>query len=106
MLASDSLTHNNWKHIAEIYYKNFFDYELQLFFYKCIIEQINKLLEKCNVIHCSGFNSLSTANLNFITSFCQIRSIHPGNINHYDQCGNFIVYNSIKQMLSLQIEGK
>ena len=98
MVANDAFQDKDWKHIAGVYYKYFYDQDQQNCVYQLLIEKIDKLIP-VNKIHCSGFD----INLRFeslsIKSFAQLRTAHPGNINHLNSNGNQIVYNYLEKLI-------
>ena len=96
LVASDSITSNNWKYIAETYYKYFFDQTLQNFLYQSIVEKTTSLCLP-NLVHCTGFQIPQS--MNFIKSFHDVYMNNPGDINHMDRHGNQIVYEYLEKII-------
>lgn len=97
MLASDAFSMPAWAAIADVYYRNFFDFEFQQHIFSCTMQKIINVVEAKNkVIHCSGFE----CNTNKIYSFAQLRDTNPGIINHFDIDGNLQVFNYILDNLT------
>lgn len=93
LIASDALQDPDLKHIFKIYYKYFFDTDLQQVFYNLMISDMQKNLGSTKILNCSGF-TVSHESTD-IKSFSSVRQTHPGNINHFDSNGNTIVYEYI-----------
>lgn len=91
MVANDALASSSWQNIANMYYKNFYDDQLQQELFNFIIKEI-RCMVKIKILDCSGFETAKEAQ---IKSFADIRKQFPGDINHLDIIGNEMVYNSI-----------
>lgn len=94
MVANDILSNARWAKNAEVYYKNFYDQDLQDTLYDFLVEDIAQALSNQKTIMCSGF---ALESYPAIYSFASVREKHPGDINHLDINGNLAVYNYIKK---------
>jgi hypothetical protein len=92
MLVNDSL--EKWMP-AEVYYKNFYDQDLQNTLYGFIIDNIRKHCENVSLLEFSGFD----IGVPGIHSIYNLRIKHPGNINHLDATGNLKFFEKIKDTL-------
>lgn len=78
------------------YFEKFFSLEYAEFCYNITVDKINELLKGYQVIHLSHLYPLR---LNYI-DFSNLFKCHPGEINHYDEEGNQIIYNKILEELA------
>jgi hypothetical protein len=96
MVAGDVLCDSHWNKIAKIYYKHFFDREMQEDLFTLMIEKIHQIVT-CKIFDFSGFNiSNDTCS---IKSFYELRQNFPGDINHLDLIGNLSVHKYIDQRI-------
>jgi len=96
MVASDALSDTDWNKIAQIYYKNFYNKDMQEDMFKLLIEKIHQIITT-KVLDFSGFEIYNDQF--FIKSFSDLRFNHSGNINHLNLLGNLYVFNYIEQRI-------
>jgi hypothetical protein len=92
MVANDVLSDRHWGKIAQTYYKNFHDENMQQDIFELLIQQIHQIVT-VKILDFSGFELAN--NQFFIKSFSDLRLTCPGNINHLDLIGNSHVFNYI-----------
>lgn len=98
LVASNALRDPELGHIFKIYYRYFFDADLQQVFYDLMVVDMQKNLGSAKILNCSGF--AVTHNSVDIKSFSCVQQDHPGNVNHFDQSGNMVIYEYILSEIS------
>lgn len=98
LVANNALQDPELDHIFKIYYRYFFDAELQQVFYELMIADMQKNLASAKILNCSGF--AVTHDSVPIKSFARAQQDHPGNVNHFDQSGNMVVYKYVLDEIS------
>jgi len=94
MVANDALSNSHWNKIAKIYYKNFYDKDMQEDLFSLVIEKIHRIVT-CRMFDFSGFEISNPTH--FIKSFHDMRNNFSGHINHFDLTGNSLIYQYINQ---------
>lgn len=94
MVSSTALQDSEFKQQAQTYYKYFFDQNQQNLLYKLLLEDIRQMTTTIKTVHCSGFDVES------VKSFAETFAQYQGNINHFNDTGNRLVYNYINEQLN------
>jgi hypothetical protein len=97
LVCADSLDSNDrgWQQIAKNYYKYFHDSQQQRMLYDHLRSSIGGLLHRVPLIEMSGFR------VENVVSIHDIWASHPGKINHLDETGNSLVYDIVKNLISI-----
>lgn len=91
----------DYKELSPIidYYENYFDLEHAEFIHNLICNKIDDITKLYNVLHLTSFDWTNLYKFPNLISFENIFKKHPGCMNHYNDLGNKLVYNTLKMHL-------
>ena len=81
------------------YFEKYMDIDYMEFVHNLICQEIDQLTKPFHVMHCTHFSWERLYKFSFMKNFKAINDMHLGLINHYDQTGNEIVYQSVLNSL-------
>lgn len=81
------------------YFEEFFDLKYATDVHSLLCEKINTVTSPYKTIHITHFDWLGLYPFPNLINFNKIHSQHSGNMNHYTEAGNLMVYNRLKERL-------
>lgn len=98
LIYSDIKDHKELSSIID-YYENYFDLNYAEFIHNLICQKIDELTRHYPVIHITSFDWNNLYKFSNMISFEHIFKKYRGNINHYNEAGNQIVFDTVKSYL-------
>ena len=81
------------------YFEKYMDIDYMEFVHNLICREIDQLTKSFDVLHCTHFLWDRLYQFPYMKNFKEINDLHLGSINHYDETGNEIVYQTVLNSL-------